>query len=64
MQCMKVKLYVNEGRVNCPRRGDIDIDTCFCCQELVDVRRENDEEVIVCEPRFVSPLESPLFIRW
>ena len=62
---MKVKLNVSEGRVNCPRRGEVDVDQCFACPELLDVRQDRaGDEIIVCEPRFKSHTDNPLFIRW
>ena len=60
---MKTRRYVSEGRVNCPRRGDIDVDVCVVCPELVDVRDE-DETFIECHGRARHEFDPLLIIRW
>jgi hypothetical protein len=47
---MKRTLYVNDGRVVCPRRGDIDVEICAVCPSLLDVRHQGDESYITCRP--------------
>ena len=62
---MKAKLYVNEGRVQCPRRGDVDVDVCLTCPELHDVRTDrNGEDVIFCTPAIRPTRLDPLYTRW
>ena len=61
---MRAKLYVSDGRVNCPRRGDIDIDTCFACAHLDDVQRDGDDEVVICTPRVHPALDRRFFFNW
>ncbi len=40
-------LRIADGRVNCPRRGDLDVDACTDCRWLVDI--EGDDEIrLVC----------------
>ena len=40
----------SEDRVKCPRRGEIDVEWCFGCPRRVDVERDGDRVVIVCDP--------------
>jgi hypothetical protein len=46
-----ISLFIDHGRVNCPRFGDLDIDHCLACPDLVDVRVEDGHEVVVCGAR-------------
>lgn len=48
---MTTHRYVADGRVNCPRRGDIDVEECWFCLDVEDIRKEGDDEVVVCSPR-------------
>jgi hypothetical protein len=41
-------LVVDDGRVNCPRRGDTDVEQCFFCAELADIREDADGEFTIC----------------
>jgi hypothetical protein len=62
---MRVKLYVNEGRVNCPRRGEIDVDTCFSCGALRDVRKgRGGAEVLECDPPIGERERPSLYVHW
>ena len=61
---MKTKLYVSDGRVHCPRRGDIDVDTCIACEALRDIRREGDEEVLECRINRIGTMEKLFLVRW
>jgi hypothetical protein len=45
------ELYVFGGRVHCPRRGDIDIDRCFTCDDLRDYEVSGDRAVLRCTGR-------------
>jgi hypothetical protein len=45
------KLYVDDGRVPCPRRGDLDVDHCVGCADLRDIKTEKDEQLILCAAR-------------
>jgi len=53
---MTCTLYVGDGRVACPRRGDVDVDLCATCPELVDIRQRGDATYVVCRPTSRSPL--------
>ncbi len=45
------KLYIDNGTVRCPRRGDLDIDYCVGCPDLRDIRSVGDHEVMICTGR-------------
>ena len=45
---MRAELIIDHGTVNCPRQGDVDIERCFGCSELREVRREGEFDVLVC----------------
>jgi hypothetical protein len=47
----KTALYIDHGRVNCPERGDTDIDLCFTCLKLVDFASDGATERLVCNGR-------------
>ena len=49
---MATKLVVVDGRVRCPRRGEVDVEECWFCLAVEDIRREGDDEVVVCSPGF------------
>ena len=51
MSMAKRKLNVDEGRVNCPRRGDIDVEICYSCPDLRDIRLEGALEALTCRAR-------------
>lgn len=57
---MKSTLYVMDGRVQCPRRGDIDVDLCTTCPQLADMRSTRGETVITCRP-IVRPASTLAF---
>lgn len=40
--------YVNDGRVWCPRRGDIDVDVCLRCPSLIGRPTMGGHDAIVC----------------
>jgi len=45
------RLLVNsEDRVNCPRRGEIDVEWCMGCPLRVGVERDGNREAIICDP--------------
>lgn len=46
------KLYIDNGRVNCPKRGDLDIDNCAGCPDFRDIRKELEGEILVCSRRY------------
>ena len=60
---MRTKRSVNEGRVNCPGRGDIDVEVCMSCADIVELRGEGGEDVVVCSPRVVAGTADPLLFR-
>ena len=61
---MRTTRFVSDGRVNCPSRGDIDVEECWFCPAVKDIRQEGDEEVVVCSPRAVtSATDDPLLFR-
>lgn len=45
---MKMQLHINNGRVNCPRRGDLDIDFCVGCPDLVAIEAMNGDSTLIC----------------
>ncbi len=53
---MKVKLLSENGRVNCPYHGDIDIDHCMTCANLVDVERSGDHPMVICDEPSKTPI--------
>lgn len=52
IRCMTTeRLVVNsDERVDCPRRGEIDVEWCFGCPRRVNVQRRRNKTTIVCEP--------------
>jgi hypothetical protein len=56
---MRSELIIDNGMVNCPRQGDIDIERCFGCSELRDIRSERDFKVLVCRGTRNSLREQP-----
>lgn len=61
---MKVKLYVSDNRVNCPRRGDIDVETCWSCPNLGELAEERDKQVVVCVPQPKRDMRARFFAHW
>lgn len=62
---MTTKRYVNEGRVLCPERGEVDIETCLSCIDLEDVVEDTDAPAIRCRPGAVAKRRNEqLAIRW
>jgi hypothetical protein len=49
---------VSEGRVHCPRDGDLSVDHCWSCGLLKELRIVGDLNVLEC--RGTSPLAAPL----
>jgi hypothetical protein len=49
------ELYVFGGRVNCPRRGDTDIDRCFTCGYLQDYEVTEEGARLHCTGRRLAP---------
>lgn len=46
-----VRLPTNcEDRVNCPRRGEIDVEWCLGCPRRIETERDGNRAVIVCDP--------------
>jgi hypothetical protein len=61
------KRYVNEGRVYCPKRGEVDIETCLACIDIEDVfdGGPGESAAIVCRPGTVAKRrDERLAIRW
>jgi hypothetical protein len=62
-----MELYVDEGRVNCPLRGDVDLDRCFTCGRLQDYEVTSDSAVVRCTaargPSSMFPRDSGFFGR-
>jgi hypothetical protein len=62
---MTTKRYVNDHRVRCPQRGEVDVETCLLCIDLEDVVDDGDEGAIVCRPGTVAQRrDERLVIRW
>jgi hypothetical protein len=64
---MRTKRYVNEGRVHCPQRGEVDIETCLCCIDVEDVfdGENGGAAAVVCKPGTVAKhRDERLAIRW
>jgi hypothetical protein len=61
---MRTRLNVNEARVHCPKRGDVDVETCWTCRNLEELRFEHGDEAVLCSPPAARPIEDPLLIRW
>jgi hypothetical protein len=52
MLTLRVKpqtLFVENGRVMCPLRGDIDVESCFGCEWLRSMDLDGKEPQIACE---------------
>lgn len=49
--------FVSEGRVSCPRRGDVDIDKCAGCPSLEQVKVRDDGSLVVACKAVRIPLE-------
>jgi hypothetical protein len=45
---MRIELIVDNGRVGCPRSGDIDVEGCFACADLVKIRNDADGRMTIC----------------
>lgn len=41
-------LPVDQGRVQCPRAGDIDVDACYTCEYLDDVAQDGGGVTVMC----------------
>ncbi|QQE77576.1 hypothetical protein [Alicyclobacillus sp. SO9] len=44
------QLYVSNHRIDCPNRGNIDLDICLFCENLIDVSLDNVQPFIRCTP--------------
>jgi hypothetical protein len=48
-----MRIAVHDGRVDCPRRGDIDVETCFACRSFQSLE---GRAVLRChEPVLLGP---------
>jgi hypothetical protein len=45
------RLFVKDGRLLCPYRGDIDIDQCASCSILKAIGPDSRESFVVCGER-------------
>jgi hypothetical protein len=45
----------DEGYLNCPARGEIDVQWCLGCPRRLRVTYEGDRTVIVCDPGSEPP---------
>ena len=62
---MKTKREVHEGRVHCPRRGEVDLEICLTCIDLGQVLDDGEEGAIVCVPGGTAHTrDEQLAIRW
>ena len=62
---MRTKREVHEGRVQCPKRGEVDVETCFGCIDVTDVIDDGKEGAIVCVPGGIAHTrDERLAIRW
>lgn len=46
----KQRLVIEEGRVSCPLRGDIDVETCFACAALISILGDGEPVYVSCSP--------------
>lgn len=53
-----LRLYIDNGRVNCPRSGDLDIDWCIGCRYLVDIRDDDGHAVLECGAPRPGPFDA------
>ena len=44
------RLVIADGRVNCPLRGNIDVEVCFACAALVTILGDGDPVHVSCRP--------------
>jgi len=42
--------FIDQGRVLCPLRGDIDVEQCFDCPSLKAIQLDGREPQVTCEP--------------
>ena len=62
---MRPKRDVNDNRVLCPQRGEVDIETCLSCIDLRDVIDDGNKSAIVCTPGATAQRRNEqLAIRW
>ena len=57
-----VDLVIDDGRVACPRYGEIDVETCFACDLVVDVG-EGSPSIIRCtswSSSAMTSIEAPI----
>jgi hypothetical protein len=59
MKCSE--LYVHDGRVRCPARGDLDIERCYVCPHLVGFSTRDELPFVRC--RLPSFLRRPGYNR-
>ena len=60
----KSVLYIDNGRVQCPQRGDIDLDLCLLCPDLLDVTDDSEVPTLQCQGRRPSGLLEMLLLVW
>jgi hypothetical protein len=44
------RLVIADGRVNCPVRGSVDVETCFACRALVTIMGDGEPAYVSCRP--------------
>ena len=42
------RLLIGEGRVDCPVRGEVDVEVCFGCRRMVAVVARGDPSYVAC----------------
>jgi hypothetical protein len=51
--------YVHLGRLNCPRAGgDVDIDVCYGCRFMQEMREHGAMPFVRCAPAAATPAEA------
>ncbi|WDL95938.1 hypothetical protein [Alicyclobacillus sp. ALC3] len=53
---MEVQLYVSDGHIPCPNRGNINLDICLFCEHLTEVELDAANPFIRCTPPTVSAI--------
>ncbi len=51
------RLVVDAGRVNCPTRGDLDVEECFACGRMLRFE-DGSRETVVCGQPLGDPMLS------
>lgn len=51
MKAKATTLVVDEGRVRCPNRGDVEIDRCYDCPAFEGlIRTPSGRDTLMCRP--------------